>query len=280
MAGAISLGSRNKAMPLAQVEEAAKQTAHAPPKMLEPSTGDASSTRRFPPPPSALTRPYKTLPLSPDEVRETVTQALPVAVKSINQAFGQYTKPAPKPALEFLTADQMKARGFNDGVAAYVREPSTIHVNTEPARLQRFPGPRDREGLLQTVTHELLHTRSDEFSKRIARDYGRRPFTGEAPTFPDGTSVELAVVEGLTERFALEALNTNYTPSAYGPQRMWANKLIEAVGADVVKRAYFSNDSQAVRKLESAIDFLVAGPDPEKQTEILRKRDNVYPMGY
>jgi hypothetical protein len=135
-------------------------------------------------------------------------------------------------------------------------KPSKIDIGIESDTFKKFPDLMNARGTKVLLAHEVLHTRSAAFALDIASTYGKPQSNGKVPTFSDGARVR-DVTEGLTERFAMEMLNVDSTPASYGKQNAWANKVVDIVGDDTAKRAYFSHDPAAMKQVKAAIDQLV-----------------------
>jgi hypothetical protein len=55
----------------------------------------------------------------------------------------------------------------------------------------------------------------------------------------------------------MQALKVDSTPANYSRQSKWANRLVDKVGIETVKTAYFANDVAAMVKVKKAINELV-----------------------
>jgi hypothetical protein len=119
------------------------------------------------------------------------------------------------------------------------------------------------------VAHELLHTRSAAFSRDIHKTYDKPQPNGQLPAFSDGTRVR-KVKEGLTERFTKEMLSINSTRADYDKESSWANKVVDIVGDDTAKKAYFSHDPAAMKQVKAAIDQLVVADKLQQRQETPR----------
>jgi hypothetical protein len=106
------------------------------------------------------------------------------------------------------------------------------------------------------LVHEVLHTRSAAFANNIAQTFGVPRPDGTLPSFSDGSPVR-GITEGLTDNFTKQALNVDSTPADYSRESKWANRLIDKVGIETVKTAYFANDVAAMVKVKKAINELV-----------------------
>ena len=213
--------------------------------------------------------------LKPDEVKALTAAYLPVAEKHVDKTFAAYIKWAPKLQLKHLTSEQVKAasRGQDtDSVFAYVDStaPSTINVAYQ-SPIFRTTNKLDAKDVKLLLLHEVLHTRSMAFIKSIDRTYGDPLANGKPASFSDGSLV-VGLTEGLTEIFTMIALKATSTPSGYKRETKWAGRLIEKVGIEIAKKAYFGNDVLSMVRVEMAIEELIAAD--KKSPEISAARSN------
>lgn len=68
----------------------------------------------------------------------------------------------------------------------------------------------------------------------------------------------------------MQALNVDSTPTNYSRETKWAVKLIEKVGADTAKKAYFGNDAASMAQVKRAINELVAADKRSPETPSAR----------
>jgi hypothetical protein len=210
-------------------------------------------------------------PLTPADVKKIATSTVPLAEKRIEQVFGKYVTSRPKLELALLNKEGMKARKHAPDVFASVdsRKPSKIEIGIESDIFKKFPDLMTARGTKVLLAHEVLHTRSTAFALDIANTYGKPQSNGKVPTFSDGTRVR-DVTEGFTERFTKEMLNVDSTPAAYGKPNAWANKVVDIVGDDTAKKAYFSHDPAAMKQVKAAIDQLVVTDKFQQRAETPR----------
>lgn len=233
--------------------------------------GSASGTTRSSTPVRTATRPIR-VGLNPDEVKRLTTAFLPVAQKLVDTTFAPYITLPPKLQLKFWTPEQRTAANINkdyNALFGYVDSaaPGTINVAYKSAVFKHL-NAKDTKALL---LHEVLHTRSKAFTVNIARTYGEPLANGKPASFSDGSPV-FGIVEGLTEIFTKIALKVGSTPPGYELETKWAAKLVEKVGIETAKKAYFGSDALSVVKVENAIEELVAAD--KKSPEIPAARSN------
>jgi hypothetical protein len=205
--------------------------------------------------------------LTPDQVKALATTYLPVAQNTVDAAYGQYIKSAPKLELKFWTPQQLSAAKKNnaDSLFAFVdnKAPNTVNVAYQSPIFKKFN--IDANDAKKLLFHEVLHTRSAAFANNIAQTYGAPLADGKAARFSDGSPVR-GVTEGLTEIFTMQALKVDSTPTGYSRETKWALKLIDKVGIETAKKAYFGNDVASMVQVKKAINELVAAdkqsPEP------------------
>ena len=210
-------------------------------------------------------------PLTPADVKKIATSTVPLAEKRIDEVFGKYVNSRPKLELVLLNKEGMKANKHAPDVFASVDslKPSKIDIGIESDIFKKFPDLMNARGTKVLLAHEVLHTRSTAFALDIANTYGKPQSNGKVPKFSDGTRVR-DVTEGLTERFAKEMLNVDSTPADYGKPNAWANKVVDIVGDDTAKKAYFSHDPAAMKQVKAAIDELVVTDKLQQRQETPR----------
>ena len=223
-------------------------------KKLAPGAPAANARQASPPLRSALGGSV----LNPDLVKAFVTAYLPEAQKIVDTAYAKYIKLKPELKIKFLTPEELKvaANGSNyDGVFAFVdsTSPTTINVAWKSPVFKNFK--LDASDAKALFLHEVLHTRSQPFTIKMADAYA--PANGRPASFPDGSLV-MGITEGITELLTMESLKINSTPSGYTRETKWAVKLVQMVGFDTVRRAYFRADPMSMEKVGKAISELMA----------------------
>jgi hypothetical protein len=199
-----------------------------------------------------------TVGLTPDQVKALTTAYMPVAQNIVDTTYGKYIKSAPKLQLKFVTQEELKAAGKKnaDSLFAFVdnKVPNTINVAYQSPIFKKFN--LDAGDAKPLLLHEVLHTRSAAFANNIAQTFGVPRPDGTLPSFSDGSPVR-GITEGLTDNFTMQALKVDSTPANYSRQSKWANRLVDKVGIETVKTAYFANDVAAMVKVKKAINELV-----------------------
>jgi hypothetical protein len=207
--------------------------------------------------------------LQPDEVKSLVTAYLPVAQNIVDSGYSKYIKSKPKLQLKFWTPEQLKATntGNYDSVFAYVENtaPTVINVAYKSPIFQKFN--LDADDAKALFLHEVFHTRSQAFTTNMADTYA--PVNGKAATFSDGSQV-WGISEGLTEVFTMASLNITSTPSGYSRETKWAMRLLQKVGGETVKKAYFGNDAASMVQVKNAINELIAADQRSPERSVSR----------
>ena len=196
--------------------------------------------------------------LTADEVKGLATSYVPVAQNIVDTTYAKYIKSAPALKLKFWKQTELVAAKKNnaDSLFAYVdnKAPTTVNVAYESPIFKKFNvDAKDAKTLL---LHEVLHTRSSAFANNIAQTYGVPLENGKPAVFSDGSPVR-GVTEGLTEVFTMQALKIDSTPTGYSRETKWAFRLIDKVGIETAKKAYFGNDVASMVQVKKAINELV-----------------------
>jgi hypothetical protein len=232
----------------------------------------------------------RTTVMSETEFKAKAVEALPTAERAIATKFGKFLEPGPKIQLRFLTAQEMEDSGSSKTASAAVNnnEPSTLKVNKDDFITRTAPPSQRAWMMVGTLAHEALHLKSVPFATDLANEYGKPKPDGTARRFMDGTPLR-GVVEGLTERFAMEALNHAQPksayfkpyPYAYKNEQKWADRLIQQVGIELVQQAYFRNDPGSKKKVMDALDSMEAGVDRAELDRRIKERNPPPPItGY
>ena len=118
------------------------------------------------------------------------------------------------------------------------------------------------ESLKETAIHETIHDMSYQSVEQdaekgiVEKRSGIRVLTEWYDKMPDGT-VEFIdakvknreLNEGLTQLYTVETareLSIQPNPNAYPEERVWAERIRQKVGSDVVEKAYFGGDLDAL----------------------------------
>jgi hypothetical protein len=192
--------------------------------------------------------------LTPDQVKAFAVSYLPVAQKLVDTTYRNYIKSAPNLQLKFWTRDQLKASGKSnaDSVLAFVynKDPNTVNVaHQSPVFKNNKIDANDSKSIL---LHEVLHTRSAAFDYKIHWAYSE-----PLARFSDGSLVR-NIKEGFTEVFTMQALKINATTSSYDRETKWALRVMQKVGLEAAKKAYFADDAVSMARVKKAINELVA----------------------
>jgi hypothetical protein len=209
--------------------------------------------------------------LTPDQVRALATSYLPAAQNIVDTTYGPYIKSAPKLRLQFWTPDQLIAakKSNADSLFAFIdnKSPTTVHVSHQSSIFKKFNV--DATDAKTLLVHEVLHTRSAAFANNMAQSYGAPLANGKIASFSDGSPVR-GVTEGLTEIFTMQALKVDSTPSGYSRETKWAARLIDKVGSETAKRAYFGNDVASMVQVKKAINELVTEDKKNPESPVAR----------
>jgi hypothetical protein len=192
--------------------------------------------------------------LTPDQVKAFAVSYLSTAQRLVDTTYRKYIKSAPNLQLKFWTRDQLKASGKSnpDSVLAFVynKDPSTVNVAYQnPIFKNNKIDANDSKSIL---VHEVLHTRSADFDYKIHWSYSE-----PLAVFSDGSLVR-NIKEGFTEVFTMQVLKIKATTSIYDRETKWAVRVMQKVGIETAKKAYFGADAASMDRVKKAINELVA----------------------